>query len=476
MSSGVMSEPSATAASIVLWSTPKTRPTTSAGAARCSSVMPVTSTSVLPAPIAPKRSSAIVKFDDAASTASAAPKTHETEPEVAGEPFARRERHADEAGEQAADAERRVQPADAGVAGVQEPDRVDDDHHLERAGDEHLRADEADHDLQAPVLPDRAEAAEQLGQDRAGTRALGRCVRPQPEHTETRPRVRGARERKDERRTAEREHDARDRGAGEHADARDRVQREIRRGELLRRRRERRHAAPPAPAANAVEMIETSTANAYATSDGPPVAATTVIAATSAARDASDREHDAAPRDAVRKEGEPGREHGGERPADEEHDPDRLRPVGAVRVDGDRDRVGPDAERRTDPGQLQTAELAAPEGLPERPPRLPEPPPNAHGREDRNKCCAFEDPWEDSSPEDRLVGERAQRARPRFDREAEMSDESRIARPAEHDEPADEVEGHGKLEGKVERPGVTDDGDDVEAHGKLEGKSDAKMD
>jgi hypothetical protein len=57
-----------------------------------------------------------------------------------------------------------------------------------------------------------------------------------------------------------------------------------------------------------------------------------------------------------------------------------------------------------------------------------------------------------------------------------MSDESRIARPAEHDEPADEVEGHGKLEGKVERPGVTDDGDDVEAHGKLEGKSEGKMD
>lgn len=57
-----------------------------------------------------------------------------------------------------------------------------------------------------------------------------------------------------------------------------------------------------------------------------------------------------------------------------------------------------------------------------------------------------------------------------------MSDEGRIARPAEHDEPADEVEGHGKLEGKVERPGVTDDGDEVEAHGRFDGRSDGKTD
>jgi hypothetical protein len=57
-----------------------------------------------------------------------------------------------------------------------------------------------------------------------------------------------------------------------------------------------------------------------------------------------------------------------------------------------------------------------------------------------------------------------------------MSDESRIARPGEHAEPADEVEGHGKLYGKVDRPGVTDDGDEVEAHGKLDGKMDAKLD
>jgi len=60
------------------------------------------------------------------------------------------------------------------------------------------------------------------------------------------------------------------------------------------------------------------------------------------------------------------------------------------------------------------AELTALEGLGERTPRFAKPPPKPHESKDRNKCCAFEDPWEDSSPEDRLVGERAQRARKSF--------------------------------------------------------------
>lgn len=51
-----------------------------------------------------------------------------------------------------------------------------------------------------------------------------------------------------------------------------------------------------------------------------------------------------------------------------------------------------------------------------------------------------------------------------------MSDDSKIERVAENDEPADEVEGHAKLdaklESKVERPGVADEGDEVEAHAK----------
>jgi hypothetical protein len=51
-----------------------------------------------------------------------------------------------------------------------------------------------------------------------------------------------------------------------------------------------------------------------------------------------------------------------------------------------------------------------------------------------------------------------------------MSEDSR--KVANQDEPADEVEGHGKLD----RPGVADDGgDEVEAHGRLDGKLDTKV-
>ncbi len=48
-----------------------------------------------------------------------------------------------------------------------------------------------------------------------------------------------------------------------------------------------------------------------------------------------------------------------------------------------------------------------------------------------------------------------------------MSDDSKIERVAENDEPADEVEGHAKLDSKVDRPGMNDEGDEVEAHVKL---------
>ena len=66
------------------------------------------------------------------------------------------------------------------------------------------------------------------------------------------------------------------------------------------------------------------------------------------------------------------------------------------------------------PASWQMAKLTAPERLRERTPRFAKPPPKPHKPKDRNKCCAFEDPWEDSSPQGRLVGERAQRARKSF--------------------------------------------------------------
>ena len=241
MSSGVMSDPTAIAASMRLWRTPNTRPTTFGGAARCSSVMPVTSTSVLPMPMSaeedereprscstsrgatsatpntasPRRKSPASRLRAVSTTPTSPPSRPPTPSAVFSQPT----------------------PA---VARVQHADRVHDDHHLERACDEHLRAGQPDHDLQMAVLADRAEAGEQLAADRVLADALGRRVARQAEHADRRPEVRRARKREDEPRPAEREDDAADRRPGEHADARDRVQGEVRRRQLLGRRGERR--------------------------------------------------------------------------------------------------------------------------------------------------------------------------------------------------------------------------------------------
>src|SRR5439155_24939761 len=151
--------------------------------------------------------------------------------------------------------------------------------------------------------------------------------------------------------------------------------------------------------------------------------------------------------------------------------PHRLGPVRTVGIDRDCDRVGPDRERRAGPGELEPPQLAAPERLSERTPRFADPPPHPHGAEDRNNRCVFEDPWEDSSPKDRLEGERAQKARQSPTKGGTMSDDSKIERVAANDEPADEVEAHAKLDAKldskVDRPGMNDEGDEVEAHVKL---------
>jgi hypothetical protein len=46
-----------------------------------------------------------------------------------------------------------------------------------------------------------------------------------------------------------------------------------------------------------------------------------------------------------------------------------------------------------------------------------------------------------------------------------MSDDSKVERVAQQDEPGDEVEGHGKLDSKVARPGAADEGNDDEVEG-----------
>ena len=82
----------------------------------------------------------------------------EPEPEVGGCALAADERERDERADDGADARRRLQEADAGVAEVEELERDDDDQHAVGARHERLRAVEADHDAQARLAPDGAEA------------------------------------------------------------------------------------------------------------------------------------------------------------------------------------------------------------------------------------------------------------------------------------------------------------------------------
>ena len=108
--------PDAIAASIRLCRTPNTRPTTFGGAARCSSVMP--------GDVDERAADAHQREEDERGGVVVRRREEderdaehrETETEVAGQPLARSEHDTDEPAEQAADAERGVEPADARVA------------------------------------------------------------------------------------------------------------------------------------------------------------------------------------------------------------------------------------------------------------------------------------------------------------------------------------------------------------------------
>ena len=124
---GVTSEPIASPAMSRLSWTAKTRPMTSFSAERCSRVTLLTCTKIAPAPSAPTRTSAGAREETAAQSASG---TAESRSPIANPP-ARRRRVAMAAttkrADDAADADGGVQPAQAGVATVQQPDREHDE-------------------------------------------------------------------------------------------------------------------------------------------------------------------------------------------------------------------------------------------------------------------------------------------------------------------------------------------------------------
>ena len=152
--------------------------------------MPVTSTSVLPAPITPKSTSATVKFVDRGQDGERGAEDDEPEPEVAGQPLARGERDAERArrGGRRRRAPVFSQPTPA-LPACRTRIASTTITTSSAPSDEHLRADEPDDHLQPSVGSDRAEAGEQLGHDRA-VAGRSRAARPAGARTRRIPTMR----------------------------------------------------------------------------------------------------------------------------------------------------------------------------------------------------------------------------------------------------------------------------------------------
>ncbi len=160
---------------------------------------------------------------------------HEPDREVRAEAIATDERERAEAAEEPSDPDRRVEEPDARLAEVEQLEGRDDDQHVERAGDQRLRAVEPDDQPQARVAPDRGEACEALAQHATGARCrfgLRRCrTDAGEEQRREQERDRGGGE--DRVHADQGQQDAANRRPDEDADALDRRQHEVRRGQLL---------------------------------------------------------------------------------------------------------------------------------------------------------------------------------------------------------------------------------------------------
>ena len=139
-------EPSSSVAYIRLSSTPNTRASTSCGAARCRSVIPATSTTVLATPTIPSSTADQILPVDAASTAIGAPQS--IEPDAEGRRQAALPDEADRGrgSDQPADPERRQERAVARIADVEHLESEHDHEHVEGTCHERLRAEEPDQD------------------------------------------------------------------------------------------------------------------------------------------------------------------------------------------------------------------------------------------------------------------------------------------------------------------------------------------
>ena len=101
-------------------------------------------------------------------------------------------------------------------------------------------------------------------------------------------------------------------------------------------------------------------------------------------------EHHEAPGEPVGRQGEPGGEERREPPAREADRGHGSGPACVVRVDRDRDRVGPAPEGRAGRRELEAAQQGVCDDLRQCPKRLGELSSEAHPREDGSGCCVFE--------------------------------------------------------------------------------------
>ena len=107
---------------------------------------------------------------------------HEPDEEGGAQAPRARQRQRSDSSHERADADRRVQVADAALPEVEEIDRSDDDEHLDGAEHRRLRGQEEDHHAQGRVPAERREARETLRRDRRRVQLSLRLLRSLHRH------------------------------------------------------------------------------------------------------------------------------------------------------------------------------------------------------------------------------------------------------------------------------------------------------
>src|SRR6478752_5745590 len=215
-SGGISSAPSARPAISRPSSTPKTRPSTSDGVVRCTSVRQPTSSTSRPAPLSVISSTAEAVERDRWRQVAA--------PD---------QRHRGETAEHAARRERGIEVSDPALPEVEDVEGEHDEEDVDRPPEQELAHQQAHEQSQVRVLPERSEAGKRLG--RAAILAAGerwrRAVHPHNEQCGDEQK--GSHEPEDEVDAGDGQKDAGERTGQQHPSALHPPRHDVRRGELL---------------------------------------------------------------------------------------------------------------------------------------------------------------------------------------------------------------------------------------------------